>query len=66
MLPGALVAFGSVASPSRFRNSPHNLRRMNATRLVVAILVAFVVVFATDFVIHSIWLMPDYNATKSL
>jgi hypothetical protein len=39
---------------------------MNATRLLVAILVAFVVVFATDFVIHSIWLMPDYNATKSL
>ena len=39
---------------------------MNATRLLVAILIAFVVVFATDFVIHSIWLMPDYNATKSL
>src|SRR5207253_9498419 len=39
---------------------------MNATRLLFAILVAFIVVFATDFVIHSIWLMPDYNATKSL
>ena len=39
---------------------------MNARRLVLAVLVAFVVVFATDFVIHSISLMPDYNATKSL
>lgn len=29
-------------------------------------MVGFVFVFASDFVIHTIWLMPDYNATKSL
>ncbi len=39
---------------------------MNITRLVIAIVVGFIVVFATDFLIHAIWLQPDYNATKEL
>ena len=39
---------------------------MNFKRLVLAIVVAFVFVFATDFLIHAIWLRPDYQATKEL
>lgn len=39
---------------------------MNFMRLLLAIVVAFVFVFATDFLIHALWLAPDYNATKEL
>ena len=36
------------------------------TRLLLAIVVAFVFIFATDFLIHAVWLKPDYEATKEL
>jgi len=39
---------------------------MNIKRLLLAIAVAFVVIFATDFLIHGIWMMPDYRATQQL
>ena len=39
---------------------------MNIPRLLLAVVVAFVVVFGTDYLIHGVWLMPDYNATKAL
>jgi hypothetical protein len=39
---------------------------MNIKRLILAIIVAFVVLWATDFLIHGIWMMPDYRATQSL
>jgi hypothetical protein len=39
---------------------------MNIPRLLLAIVVAFAVIFGTDYLIHGVWLMPDYNATKSL
>jgi hypothetical protein len=39
---------------------------MNIPRLLLTIVVAFVVVFGTDYLIHGFWLMPDYNATKAL
>ena len=39
---------------------------MNLKRLILAIVVGFIFIFATDFLIHAVWLMPDYNATKSL
>ena len=39
---------------------------MNIKRLLLTILAGFVLIFATDFLIHSVWLMPDYNATKTL
>ncbi len=39
---------------------------MNTKRLIMAILVGFVFVFATDFVIHGVWMKPDYAATKDL
>jgi hypothetical protein len=39
---------------------------MNIPRLMLAIVVAFLLIFATDWLIHGVWLMPDYNATKSL
>lgn len=39
---------------------------MNIKRLLLAILVAFIFIFATDFLIHAVWLMPDYNASKEL
>jgi hypothetical protein len=39
---------------------------MNPQRLLLAILAAFLTLFATDFVIHGIWLAPVYKATASL
>lgn len=39
---------------------------MNYMRLLLAIVVAFVFTFATDFLIHAFWLVPDYTATKEL
>ncbi len=39
---------------------------MNFKRLVLAIVVAFVFIFATDFLIHAVWLGPDYKATAQL
>ena len=39
---------------------------MNMPRLLLAVLVGFVIIFGTDMLIHGIWLIPDYNATKSL
>jgi len=39
---------------------------MNFQRLIVAVIVAFVFIFATDFLIHAVWLKPVYDATKEL
>jgi hypothetical protein len=39
---------------------------MNVPRLLIAILVGFVLIFGTDFLIHAVWLRPDYEATKAL
>jgi hypothetical protein len=39
---------------------------MNIKRLLLAIIAGFVVIFGTDYLIHGLWLMPDYNATKHL
>ena len=39
---------------------------MNIKRLLLAIAAAFVVIFVTDFLIHGIWMMPDYRATQQL
>jgi hypothetical protein len=39
---------------------------MNIKRLILAIVVAFVVLWVTDFFIHGIWMMPDYRTTQSL
>jgi hypothetical protein len=39
---------------------------MNMKRLVLAIIVGFVVVWITDFLIHGLWMMADYRATQSL
>lgn len=39
---------------------------MNIKRLLLAIVVAFALIFGTDFLIHGFWLNPDYEATKSL
>lgn len=39
---------------------------MNPKRLVIAIVVAFVFVFFSDFLIHGVWLKPAYGATASL
>jgi hypothetical protein len=39
---------------------------MNIKRLLLAIVVAFVIIFGTDFLIHGFWLNPDYEATKQL
>jgi hypothetical protein len=39
---------------------------MNMKRLLLAIVVAFAVVFGTNFLIHGFWLNADYEATKSL
>jgi hypothetical protein len=39
---------------------------MNIKRLILAIVVAFVVLWVTDFLIHGLWMKPDYRATQSL
>ena len=39
---------------------------MNIQRLILAIVVAFIFIFATDFLIHAVWLGPDYKATAQL
>ncbi len=39
---------------------------MNLMRLLLAIVVAFVFVFVSDFLIHTFWLAADYAATKEL
>jgi hypothetical protein len=39
---------------------------MNMKRLILAILAGWVVIFATDFLIHHLWLGPIYEATKSI
>ena len=39
---------------------------MNIPRLILAIVVGFVVIFGTDFLIHGVWMAPDYQATQQL
>ena len=39
---------------------------MNPKRLIIAIIVVFVGVWATDFLIHGVWLQSTYAATMSL
>lgn len=39
---------------------------MNAPRLFLAIVVGFVFIFASDFLIHSVWLGPTYKVTQAL
>jgi hypothetical protein len=39
---------------------------MNIKRLIFAIIAGWVVIFATDFLIHELWLGPLYQATKAL
>lgn len=39
---------------------------MNVPRLLLTVVVAFVFVFATDFLIHALWLADDYKATANL
>ncbi|MSU57677.1 MAG: hypothetical protein EXS35_05765 [Pedosphaera sp.] len=39
---------------------------MNTKRLILAIIVVFVAIFATDFVIHGVWLKNDYAASAGL
>ena len=39
---------------------------MNSKRLLLAIVAGFVLYFGTDFLVHGLWLVPDYQATASL
>lgn len=39
---------------------------MNTGRLALAVLVGFVFIFATDFLIHAVWLAADYKASAEL
>jgi hypothetical protein len=39
---------------------------MNPKRLVLAIVAVFIATFATDFLIHGVWMTNDYAATMSL
>ena len=39
---------------------------MNVARLFLSIVSGFVYIFATDFLIHAVWLAGDYKATASL
>jgi hypothetical protein len=39
---------------------------MNTKSLLITVVVAFLVVFGSDFLIHQVWLSADYGATKAL
>ena len=39
---------------------------MNVKRLLIAIVVVFIAIFVTDFLIHGVWLKSDYAASASL
>lgn len=39
---------------------------MNIPRLLVAIVASFAFIFASDFLIHALWLNPEYKATAQL
>ena len=39
---------------------------MNPGRLILAILAGFIYIFASDYLIHAIWLEADYKASASL
>jgi hypothetical protein len=39
---------------------------MNIKRLILAIIAGYVVIFATDFLIHHVWMKPDYEATQQV
>jgi hypothetical protein len=39
---------------------------MNIKRLILAIAVAFIVLWVTDFLVHGVWMTPDYRATQQL
>ena len=39
---------------------------MNLPRLFLSIVVGFAFIFGSDFLIHALWLAPDYKATASL
>jgi hypothetical protein len=39
---------------------------VNAKRLALAIVAVFAFTWLTDYLIHGLWLMPDYTATASL
>jgi hypothetical protein len=39
---------------------------MNPKRLVLAIIVVFIGIFVTDFLIHGLWLKENYEQTKHL
>jgi len=39
---------------------------MNIRRLLLTILAGFAFVFATDYLIHVLWLAPDYKASAAL
>jgi hypothetical protein len=39
---------------------------MNMKRLLLAIVVGFIVVLGTDFLVHGLWLVSDYHATQTL
>ncbi len=39
---------------------------MNPIRLLLTVLAGFVFIFASDFLIHALWLAPTYKATAEL
>ena len=42
------------------------MNQLNPKSLLITIITTFVVLTATDYCIHQLWLMPVYNATASL
>jgi hypothetical protein len=60
------VAFLERNRTRQTDDAARNIPSMNMKRLLLAIIVGFLVVFGTDFLIHGLWLMPDYRATQAL
>jgi hypothetical protein len=39
---------------------------MNIKRLLLAMVAVYAITYASDFLVHGVWLRPDYQAAKSL
>lgn len=45
---------------------PKTVFIMNTKRLILAMVVAFVVLWVADFLVNGVWMMPDYRGTQQL
>lgn len=54
------MAFDSLFRKSRIKRPIQSITRMNPKRILISIIVAFVAIFGTDYLIHQVWLKDTY------